>query len=274
MPIPEIKEFFRPVLLLLSDGNMRSLRDIREHCINFLHISEEDINLRLSNGRSQLSKRIECAVRELRRKNLVERPRFDTYVITQLGHDSIQENLEENTFTLLPNINEIEDAISELKSKLIDELIAKIKNMNPYRFERLGVDLLLKMGYGSYENNKDAVTRRSGDGGIDAIVKIDKFGFDLIYIQAKKWRDTVGDREIKQFASSISVKGASKGLFITTGQFAQTAKDFAAKQMNPKIILIDGKKLAELMIEYNLGVSAVKTYSIKKIDSDYFDSEI
>ena len=273
MPIPESKSLFIPVLTFLYEGSASTLKEIREYCINVFQISEAEVNLRLANKRRAFAHRVECAVRTLRKKNLIERPDWDKYVITHLGQEYLRANSEENPAALFLNIQEIEDAISELKSKLVDELLAKVKNMNPYRFERLGVDLLLKMGYGSYEDNKDAVTRRSGDGGIDAIVKTDKFGFDAIYIQTKKWRDSVGDREVKQFASSISVKGASKGLFITTGQFAQTAKDFAAKQMNPKIILIDGRQLAELMIEYNLGIKTVKTYSIKQIDSVYFDVE-
>ncbi|MBR0233023.1 MAG: restriction endonuclease, partial [Synergistaceae bacterium] len=169
----------------------------------------------------------------------------------------------------------IENAISELKSVLIDKLLTEINNMNPYDFERLVVDLLLKMGYGSPEQNQDAVTKKSGDEGLDGIVKADRFGFDAVYTQAKKWKEDsfVGRPEIQKFLGAVAGQGATKGLYITTGQFTKEAKDFAARQLNHKIILIDGKQLAELMIEYDLGVTTVKTYPIKRIDSDYFDAD-
>ena len=143
-------------------------------------------------------------------------------------------------------------------------------------FEHLIVELLIKMGYGTMEENKDAVTSRSGDEGIDGIVSADKFGFDSIYIQAKQWKkgSVVGRPEIQKFMGALAGQGAAKGIFITTAQFSKEAVNYAAKQLNIKIILVNGEQLAKLMIEYDLGVSAVATYTVKRIDTDFFNEDV
>ena len=144
--------------------------------------------------------------------------------------------------------------------------------MDSNSFEQLVVDLLIKMGYGKLEQNENAVTQQSRDEGIDGLVKADRFGFDSIYTQAKKWKSDskIGTPEIQKFLGALAGQGATKGLFITTGQFTQGARDFVRRHLPQKIVLIDGQELANLMIEYNLGVTTVTTYSIKRIDSDYF----
>ena len=132
------------------------------------------------------------------------------------------------------------------------------------------------MGYGTMEENKDAVTQKSGDEGIDGVVSADKFGFDSIYIQAKQWREdiVVGRPEIQKFLGALVGQGATKGIFITTSKFSKEAVNYAAKQLHNKIVLVDGKQLAKLMIDYDLGVSTVATYMVKRIDSDFFAEDV
>ena len=169
----------------------------------------------------------------------------------------------------------IDVSMAQLNAELADKLLDELTRMDEYDFEYVIVDLLLKMGYGKPEENQDAVTRKSGDGGIDGIVRADRFGFDAIYTQAKRWKEDshVQRPDIQKFLGAMVSLGATKGLFITTGQFSKGALDFAAQNHNHKIVLVDGKKLAELMIEYGLGVTTVKTYEIKRVDSDYFSAD-
>ena len=170
----------------------------------------------------------------------------------------------------------MESALKELDNGLSDDLMEEIIKISSYEFERLVVKLLIKMGYGTMEQNKDAVTRRSNDEGIDGIVSADKFGFDSIYIQAKQWKpdSVVGRPEIQKFLGALAGQGATKGIFITTAQFSKEALDFAKKQLHSKIVLADGKQLTKLMIDYDLGVSTVATYKVKRIDSDFFNEDV
>lgn len=146
----------------------------------------------------------------------------------------------------------------------------------PYDFERLIVQLLIKMGYGSLQLNKNAVTKKSGDEGIDGIVTADKFGFDSIYTQAKRWKTdaVIGSPEIQKFLGALAGQGATKGLFITTAKFAKSAYEYAQKQLHSKIVLVDGMRLMQLMIEYNLGVSTVASYEVKRVDYDFFSNDV
>ena len=156
------------------------------------------------------------------------------------------------------------------------DVMSELLKMSPYDFENLIVRLLIKMGYGTLKQNEMAVTPKSGDEGIDGIVSADKFGFDSIYIQAKKWRSdsTVGRPEIQKFLGALAGQGATKGIFITTAHFSKEAIAFAGKQLHQKIVLVDGIQLTELMIEYNLGVSVVETYVVKRVDYDFFNDEL
>lgn len=132
------------------------------------------------------------------------------------------------------------------------------------------------MGYGTLKQNAEAVTKKSGDEGIDGIVSADKFGFDSIYIQAKKWNNdsTVGRPEIQKFLGALAGQGATKGIFITTARFSKEAQDYANKQLHQKIVLVDGKQLTNLMVEFNLGVSVIETYVVKRVDYDFFNDEL
>lgn len=164
-------------------------------------------------------------------------------------------------------------AYQELNGQLADELMSNIMEQEPSFFERLVVELLEKMGYGSEIENAGEVTGKPGDEGIDGIIRQDTLGFDKIYVQAKRWTDDhiVGEPDIQQFAGALMGKGATKGLFITTSHFSKKAVDYVAKHMSAKIVLIDGARLTNLMIQNGLGVSTIYTFAIKRIDSDYFD---
>ena len=163
----------------------------------------------------------------------------------------------------------LESGYLQLRSTLAAELLSQVKNASPSFFERMVVDLLLRMGYGGTREDAGQVVGKSGDGGIDGIIKEDRLGLDVIYIQAKRWEADVGSSEIRNFIGALSVHKAEKGVFITTSGFNKNARDTAAR-VNSKIVLIDGPTLADLMIDFGLGVSTVNTYEIKRIDSDFF----
>jgi len=163
----------------------------------------------------------------------------------------------------------LETAYQELQDNLSSELLQTIKDCSPAFFERLVVDVLIKMGYGGSRKEAGQAMGKTGDEGIDGIIKEDKLGLDIIYIQAKRWENSVSRPEIQKFAGALQGQRARKGIFITTSDFTKEALDYV-KNIESKIILIDGSRLAELMIEHNVGVSPVASYEIKKIDSDYF----
>lgn len=164
----------------------------------------------------------------------------------------------------------IEVAFAELRETLITDLRAKLANVDPFFFEQVVLDLLVAMGYGGSRKEAAAVTQRTGDEGIDGVINEDRLGLDVIYVQAKRWKQNVGRPEIQSFVGALAGKKANKGIFITTSAFHENATEYAAGLHN-KVILVDGRRLAELMIEHNIGVAEEHAYSIKKIDSDYFE---
>ncbi len=170
---------------------------------------------------------------------------------------------EENT------IEAIDRIYQSIHEELAAELLDKIKNNTSTFFEELVIDLLVAMGYGGSREDAEAVGR-SGDGGIDGVINEDRLGLDVIYVQAKRWEANVGEPPIRDFIGALDGKGAQKGVFITTSGFNQSAERFAERSTK-KIVLINGTRLAELMIEHDVGVSTTKTYEIKRVDSDYFD---
>jgi len=163
-------------------------------------------------------------------------------------------------------------AYQKLRKNLEDELLDQIKSASAAFFERLVIDLLVAMGYGGSRQDAGRAVGRSGDGGIDGIIKEDKLGLDVIYVQAKRWEGTVGRPEIQKFAGALQGQRANKGVFITTSTFTRDAEEYA-NVINSKIILIDGERLASLMVDHNVGVAPVGVYELKKIDSDYFEGE-
>jgi restriction system protein len=168
----------------------------------------------------------------------------------------------------------LENAYENLRAELADELLSRLKKSSPSFFERTVVDLLLKMGYGGSRADAGKAIGKSGDGGIDGIIKEDRLGLDFVYIQAKRWDSTaVGRPEVMQFAGALQAQKANKGIFITTSKFTQEAKSYVS-QIGSKIVLVDGDQLAQLMIDHDVGVSTVSAYPVKKIDADYFDEDI
>lgn len=166
----------------------------------------------------------------------------------------------------------ISNAYEEIKARIASDLMDNISKMSPYSFEQLVVDLLNSMGYGGLSNG-GGVTKKSNDEGIDGIINQDKLGLDAIYLQAKRWQNDIGRKEIQSFVGALAGKHATKGIFITTSKFRDTAVEFA-KNVSHKIVLIDGDMLAKLMIDYDVGVSTYRTIKLKRVDSDYFDSDI
>lgn len=186
------------------------------------------------------------------------------------------EKEEDTTETELANNKTPEEFLEygyqKIRSDLASELLVKIQESSPSFFEKLVIELLLKIGYGGSRKEAGKTVGRSGDGGIDGIIKEDKLGLDIIYIQAKRWEATVGRPEIQKFAGALQGQRAKKGIFITTANFSKDAREYAS-MIDNKIVLIDGEELTNLMIDYGVGVSRLAIYEIKRIDTDYFTEE-
>jgi restriction system protein len=178
---------------------------------------------------------------------------------------------EESNETQTPE-EAIETAYQRVRQGLAIELLQTIKDYSPAFFERLVIDLLVKMGYGGTRKDAGQAIGRSGDGGIDGIIKEDRLGLDIVYIQAKRWEGVIGRPEIQKFAGALQGQRAKKGVFITTSAFSKEALDYVSR-IESKIVLIDGDMLAQLMIDYNIGVAPIAAYELKRIDSDYFTED-
>ena len=166
----------------------------------------------------------------------------------------------------------MDDAFQSIQEGLATELLQRVKSCSPSFFERLVIDLLVKMGYGGTRKDAGRAVGKSGDGGIDGIINEDRLGLDLIYVQAKRWEGVVGRPEIQKFAGALQGQRARKGVFLTTSSFSKEARDYAAF-IDSKIVLIDGEMLGELMVSYNVGINTQAVYEIKRIDLDYFAEE-
>jgi restriction system protein len=189
-----------------------------------------------------------------------------------LRHTKIEGGeIEEETSQTTPE-EALESAYKQLRDNLASDLLQQIKSCSPGLFEKIVVELLVKMGYGGSRQDAGRAIGRSGDEGIDGIIKEDRLGLDIIYIQAKRWENTVGRPEVQKFAGALQGQRARKGIMITTSAFSKDALDYASR-IDSKIVLIDGQQLAQQMIDYNLGVSPMAAYEIKKIDTDYFAEE-
>lgn len=305
MAVPKFDECMPEIIRCLGDGKIHTSKELSDYCAASLKLSKEDLAETISSGYSKFVSRVNWAKTYLGKAGLLESPKRGCFCLSEKGRTAFQKGPECVTLEYLSQFDsfkefrsrrkdtsevlkdtdnktsetpqeQIDNAISELNENLADDLLAEIMGINPYKFEDLVVKLLITMGYGTLQENKDAVTKKSGDEGIDGIVSADKFGFDSIYIQAKRWKpeNTVGRPEIQKFLGAAVGQGAIKGIFITTSKFSKEAIDFAAKQLQCKIVLINGQQLAKLMIDYDLGVSTIATYKVKRIDSDFFNDEI
>ncbi len=299
MPTPDYQSLMLPLLRLTSDQHEHTLRGSCDALANELTLSEEDRRERIPSGtQTVLYNRVGWAKTYMTKAGLLETTGRGKFKITQQGLELLAtkpeainvKNLraypEFVTFHAspgtqeLPSVQAIEQTMSPeeqwershqiLKQALASDLIAKIKSCSPPFFEQLVVDLLVTMGYGGSRKDAGEAIGRSGDGGIDGIIKEDKLGLDAIYLQAKRWEGTVGRPDIQKFAGSLEGNRARKGVFITTSSFSQDARAYV-QQIEKKIVLIDGAQLTELMIDCGLGVHDERVYSIKRIDHDYFE---
>ena len=229
----------------------------------FFNITEEGLEL-LS---TKLSK-INISVLENYPKFIEFRNRKKEKSVSETQPQSAVKEIETNQ---TPE-DALASAYTKLRKALEAEILSSVKDSSPSFFERLVVDLLVKMGYGGSRQDAGRALGKSGDGGIDGIINEDRLGLDVIYIQAKRWEGTVGRPEIQKFAGALQGQRARKGVFITTSNFSKEAQEYATL-IESKIILFDGEQLTKLMVEQNVGVSIVGKYEVKKLDSDYFDEE-
>jgi restriction system protein len=299
MAVPDFQSIMLPLLKLASDGKERSLADTRIALADVFNLTQEELEELLPSGTQPVfNNRVAWASIYLHRAGILKRPQRGQYQITERGLEvlkskperinvkfleqypefiefrSIKKEKKEITSTpeTQPETNpeeSLETAYQELQESLASDLIHSIKDCSPEFFERLVIDVLVKMGYGGSRKEAGRAIGKSGDEGIDGIIKEDKLGLDIIYIQAKRWENTVGRPDIQKFAGALQGQRAHKGIFITTSDFTKDALDYV-KNIESKIILIDGPRLTELMIDHNVGVTPVASYEIKKIDSDYF----
>ena len=309
MAVPKYNEFFSPVLRALETGEIKHVAKIRKFALDYLNVSEEDRKEMLpSNTQRLVDNRVNWSITYLRKANLIERVARGKYKITNTGLRVLHEKKDHvelkdlyqfdsfrqfiNTDTLseekkdLSKPSVLEDlqegtpqdnlnaSMEQINKELSANLLSEIMERSPAFFEKMVVQLLLKMGYGSALED-GFVTGCSGDEGIDGIIREDKLGFSSIYIQAKRWAEdkAIGRPEIQKFVGALAGQGAQKGLFITTGTFTKEARSYVEKQLSTKVVLVDGEKLTKLMIEYNIGVSVETVYTIKKIDTDFFSEE-
>jgi restriction system protein len=292
-----------PLLKLAADGSEHSMPEAIGSLAQHFNLTESEIVALLPSGtQPRFANRVGWARTYMKKAGLLEYPRRGHFKITHRGLEVLAENPGQINAAFLQqfpefqefvnagvadqgagieiNIDErqtpeeqIEAAYSEIRTALASELLSKVKTASPGFFERLVVDLLLKMGYGGSRSNAGRAIGKSGDGGIDGIINEDRLGLDVVYIQAKRWDDsTVGRPEIQKFVGALTGQRARKGVFITTSTFTNEAKAFAANN-EFKIILIDGQMLSELMIDYGVGVTHQAVYELKRIDSDYFAEE-
>lgn len=302
MPIPDYQSLMLPLVKLASDKEEHSLQEATKTIAKEFNLSEIDLAELLPSGRkTRFYDRIGWAVTYLRKAGLLNSPGRGKFQITQRGLDVLKNPPKRINVEFLEQYEEfvkfrtrrdredeevstaeqletqtpeeaIEAAHQNLRQTLADELIQTIKNCSPTFFERLVIDVLVKMGYGGTRKDAGKAIGRSGDGGIDGIINEDRLGLDVIYIQAKKWEGSVGRPELQKFAGALQGKRAKKGIFISTSTFTNEAKEYVS-QIDSKITLIDGETLSQLMIDYNVGVNSIATYELKKIDNDYFIEE-
>lgn len=298
-----------PLLELLADGEEHHQRDLSPPLAAHFNLTDAEIAELLPNTAvSRFRHRLGWAGFHLRHAGLASLPRHGFLKITDEGERflstkpvkitrtvlnqfapwreylrQLKENADEGGSVDKPDAMDTESneatpeerisrAHVDFRATLATEVLSRVKQCSAEFFERLVVDLLLKMGYGGSRAEAGQLTKASGDGGIDGIINQDRLGLDAVYVQAKKWGASVGEPELRDFVGALHVHRATKGVFITTSEFTAPAKNYVEK-VGVKISLIDGRRLAGLMIDFSVGVSLAQTYEIKRIDSDYFEEE-
>ncbi|WP_439182531.1 restriction endonuclease [Carboxylicivirga taeanensis] len=302
MPVPDYQSIMLPLLRCVADEKTYKFRQLIEKLSIELKLSNADRRQLLPSGKQPLfDNRVGWANTYLKKAGLLQSEKRGFVQITNLGmevlnanpskidaaflrqYDSFNEfvgtNVKNNGESNVKSVESdsqtpkenFEEAYQQINRMLIRQLADQLIKVDPYKFEELVLDLLQAIGYGGNRAEAAQVTKKSTDGGIDGIINEDRLGLDKIYIQAKRYANTVPIKEVRDFAGAMLAHNARKGVFITTSDFPPSAKEFADK-IDRTLILIDGKRLAELMIEYNIGISPKETFVYKEIDSDYFES--
>jgi restriction system protein len=309
MPVPDYQSLMLPLLkFVAANKDEVSTSEAVEALARTLNLTEEDLREMLPSGtKFTFASRVDWASTYMKKAGLLEATRRGYYRLTERGKELLKEQPKAVNVKFLrqypeflefqqlkrtrssdkiidskiPSDNSIstpievlEAAYENLRGELADELLSKLKKTSPAFFEHVVVELLVKMGYGGSRSDAGKAIGKSGDGGIDGIIKEDKLGLDVVYIQAKRWdNNPVGRPDVMQFAGALQAQRANKGIFITTSRFTEDARNYVS-QIGSKIVLIDGEYLTSLMIQNDVGVSTVSLYPVKKIDSDYFDESI
>ena len=301
MSIPDYQSCMLPLLKFYSDGQDHTFREAVESLAMNFKLTEQERREMLPSGQPEIfDNRIGWARTYIKKAGLIEAPKRGVNRITPRGLDVLQKKPERIDVNYLAQFKEFqefrtlrhakqdeeqeaeannktpEEALENAYQKIRDDLAAdlrkRLKTCSPAFFERLVVEVIVKMGYGGTRLDAGKAIGKSGDGGIDGIIKEDKLGLDAIYIQAKRWDNTIGRPEIQKFVGALTGQRAKKGLFITTSEFSAESEDYVSR-IDAKVVLIDGETLAQLMIDHGVGVSTVNTYELKKVDSDYFSEE-
>jgi restriction system protein len=303
MAVPDFQSFFKPLLELAGDGEEHSVREAREIIANSMNPSEADLAELLPSGtQTKFDNRVAWAKSYFVQAKVLESTRRGYFRITDRGRELLAKGHSRIDIRILDQYSEfvefhspnrdidtqvsteiaptqtetpeeiLQKAHQNIRNELGAELLNRVKSNSPQFFEALVVDLMIAMGYGGSKIDAGKALGQTGDEGVDGIIKEDRLGLDVIYLQAKRWEGTVGRPEIQRFVGALHGKRARKGVFITTGRFSEDAIDYVNK-IEPKVILIDGRTLANLMIDCNLGTTTAASYEVKRIDSDYFGEE-
>lgn len=304
--IPSFQTYLYPFLKLMGDGKVRNISQVCDDLGKSMHLTEEELEETFeTSGQNRHHSRCGWARTWFLKAGLLESPSRGYFRLSQAGRELLDSKPTEITQKFLierypsfavfaktrkkdkhpvlteeshePSdpMNQMEDAFALLNNRLVDDLLQIIGEQDPKFFEKLVVDLLVAMGYGGDFEDAAKVTQFSNDGGIDGIIKEDALGLDKVYLQAKRWKETniVGAPDIHKFMGALMSIGASKGVYITTSGFSKAALDVVASNKSLKLVLIDGKQLARYMIKYNVGVISQHSYTIKRVDTGYFEGE-
>ncbi len=302
MAIPDFQTVMLPLMQFAGDGEEHSLRETIDALADQFGLTPTERKELLPSGQQEVfDNRVGWARTYLSKAGLLEKTRRGYYAISDRGRQILAGSPGRIDVKFLKQFDEfrefqalkgtrsgsssaatesaadqditpeesLESAYGRLRDALASELLQQVKSASPSLFERLVVELLLKMGYGGSRQDAGRAIGRSGDEGIDGIIKEDRLGLDIIYIQAKRWEAGVGRPEVQKFAGALQGQRAKKGIMITTSSFSSDAREYVSRIDN-KIVLIDGTQLADLMIDHNLGVSPMASYEVKKVDTDYF----
>jgi len=302
LDIPDFQSIMLPLLRLLENGQPKTLNEVMKELTDHYNLSEEHLRIKVPSGQMGLFRnRVGWTRSYLKKAGLIKYPERGVYEITEVGKNFLQTNpveLRMRQLEQFPDYQEwretfgdsssrekvnirneeqtpeevLASSILELNNELATELLDKLKENSFSYFERFVIQLLQKMGYGEFREDSSQHTGQSGDQGIDGVISQDRLGLENVYIQAKRFtNNSVGSPDIRNFIGSLALQGVNKGVFLTTSKFSASAIQTAMDSKQQKIVLIDGKELTELAIEYNLGVQIAETIEIKKIDLDYFE---